>query len=88
MCILSLRLDFVSRFIARIRSLRCCGGEDDALHGRPFLRWLVGSGDFTMPQEAAVYLIILCIHLEMRSRTRGIMLRSFVRTTANSFRRT
>ena len=39
------------------------GGEDDTLHGRPFLRWLVGFGVFTMPQEAAVCSIILCTYL-------------------------
>jgi hypothetical protein len=39
------------------------GGDDDTLHGRPFLLWLDGCGVFTMPQETVVCSIILCIYL-------------------------
>ena len=67
MCILSLRLGFISRFIALHlgdEALALLGDNGDILHVRPFLWWLDGFGVFTMPQRAAVCSIILCIYLD------------------------
>ena len=71
MCILSLRLGLLSRFIFDDEVLAFLGGDGDTLHGRPSLWWLDGFGVFTMPQGTAVCSIILCIYLAAPERARA-----------------
>lgn len=63
MCIRSLRLGFVSRFILRMRSLRCWEERRTlSISGRLFCGWL-DLVSHTMPQEMAVCSTILCIYI-------------------------
>src|SRR5918994_333868 len=72
MCILSLRLGFISRFISEMRHSRSWGTIGIfSMCGRFFGGWM---GVFTMPQRTAVCSVILYIYPALGDRGRTIVL--------------